>query len=53
MTPTTRHMTVSLDGFVAGPDQSRENPLVSAAASSTTGTWMSRSTKLTPAPGAY
>jgi dihydrofolate reductase len=24
---TTCHMSVSLDGFVAGPDQSRENPL--------------------------
>jgi dihydrofolate reductase len=27
MTPTTCHMSISLDGFVAGPDQSRENPL--------------------------
>ena len=27
MTPTTCHMTISLDGFVAGPDQSRDNPL--------------------------
>jgi len=25
--PTTTHMCISLDGFVAGPDQSRENPL--------------------------
>jgi len=24
---TTCHMSISLDGFVAGPDQSRENPL--------------------------
>src|SRR5437868_13655450 len=27
MTSTTCHMSISLDGFVAGPDQSRENPL--------------------------
>jgi dihydrofolate reductase len=27
MTPTTCHMSISLDGFVAGPDQSREHPL--------------------------
>jgi len=27
MTPTTCHMSISLDGFVAGADQSRENPL--------------------------
>jgi dihydrofolate reductase len=27
MTRTTCHMSISLDGFVAGPDQSRENPL--------------------------
>ena len=27
MTPTTCHMTISVDGFVAGPDQSRDNPL--------------------------
>jgi dihydrofolate reductase len=27
MTHTTCHMSVSLDGFVAGPDQSRNNPL--------------------------
>jgi dihydrofolate reductase len=27
VTPTTCHMSISLDGFVAGPDQSRENPL--------------------------
>jgi len=27
MTPTTCHMSISLDGFAAGPDQSRENPL--------------------------
>ncbi|MDL5160394.1 dihydrofolate reductase family protein [Actinomycetospora termitidis] len=27
MTDTTCHMSVSIDGFVAGPDQSRENPL--------------------------
>src|SRR3954447_13184641 len=27
MTPTTCHMSVSLDGFAAGPDQSREHPL--------------------------
>jgi dihydrofolate reductase len=27
MTRTTCHMSVSLDGFVAGPDQSREDPL--------------------------
>jgi hypothetical protein len=24
---TTRHVSISLDSFVAGPDQSRENPL--------------------------
>ena len=24
---TTCHMSISLDGFVAGPDQSREHPL--------------------------
>lgn len=27
MTSTTSHMSISLDGFVAGPDQSMENPL--------------------------
>ena len=27
MTFTTAHMSISLDGFVAGPDQSREDPL--------------------------
>jgi dihydrofolate reductase len=27
MTATTCHMSISLDGFVAGPDQSRDNPL--------------------------
>jgi len=27
MSNTTCHMSISLDGFVAGPDQSRENPL--------------------------
>ena len=27
MTPTTCHMSISLHGFVAGPDQSRDNPL--------------------------
>ena len=27
MALTTCHMSISLDGFVAGPDQSRENPL--------------------------
>src|SRR4029077_3073893 len=27
MSDTTCHMSMSLDGFVAGPDQSRENPL--------------------------
>src|SRR5215212_4316741 len=27
MPRTTCHMSISLDGFVAGPDQSRENPL--------------------------
>src|SRR5436305_9708792 len=27
MTLTTCHMSISLDGFVAGPSQSRENPL--------------------------
>ena len=27
MTPTTCHMSISLDGFVAGPDQSRDDPL--------------------------
>jgi dihydrofolate reductase len=27
MTDTTCHMSISLDGFVAGPDQSRDNPL--------------------------
>ena len=27
MTPTTCHMSISLDGFVAGPDQSGDNPL--------------------------
>src|SRR5262249_24253395 len=27
MPETTCHMSISLDGFVAGPDQSRENPL--------------------------
>ena len=27
MPRTTCHMSISLDGFVAGPDQSREHPL--------------------------
>jgi dihydrofolate reductase len=27
MAPTTCHMSISLDGFVAGPDQDRDNPL--------------------------
>src|SRR5438046_69386 len=27
MSRTTCHMSISLDGFVAGPDQSRDNPL--------------------------
>src|SRR5215218_1858544 len=27
MPDTTCHMSISLDGFVAGPDQSREHPL--------------------------
>src|SRR5215217_3238734 len=27
MTQTTCHMSISLDGFAAGPDQSREHPL--------------------------
>src|SRR3954447_15183962 len=27
MTSTTCHMSISLDGFVAGPDQSRDHPL--------------------------
>ena len=27
MTATTCHMSISLDGFVAGPSQTRENPL--------------------------
>src|SRR5438128_3294313 len=27
MTQITCHMSISLDGFVAGPDQSRENPI--------------------------
>ena len=27
MTDTTCHMSISLDGFVAGPDQSREDPI--------------------------
>src|ERR1700740_3475162 len=27
MSDTTCHMSISLDGFVAGPDQSREDPL--------------------------
>jgi dihydrofolate reductase len=27
MAETTCHMSISLDGFVAGPDQSRDNPL--------------------------
>ena len=27
MTRTTAHISISLDGFIAGPDQSRDNPL--------------------------
>ena len=27
MADTTCHMSISLDGFVAGPEQSRDNPL--------------------------
>ncbi|SOD75219.1 glycosyl transferase family 1 [Jatrophihabitans sp. GAS493] len=35
---TTCHMSISLDGFVAGPDQSRENPWASGGRSCTAGT---------------
>ena len=28
MSDTTCHMSISLDGFVAGPEQSREHPLI-------------------------
>jgi len=42
-------MSISLDGFVAGPDQSRANPLGVGAWSSTTGTWTSPSMKPMPA----
>ena len=31
------HISISLDGFVAGPNQSEENPLAKAASGSTTG----------------
>ena len=31
------HISISLDGFVAGPNQSEENPLGEAASGSTTG----------------
>ena len=27
MTRTTAHLTISLDGYLAGPDQTREDPL--------------------------
>ena len=51
MTPTTCHMTISLDGFVAGPDQSRDNPLGVGGLELpiNAGTWTSPSTKPTPA----
>ncbi|MEU7448587.1 hypothetical protein ACIPPN_25110 [Streptomyces diastaticus] len=42
MTDTTCHMSVSLDGFVAGPEQSRDDPLASAARSCTAGTSATR-----------
>ena len=34
MADTTCHVSISLDGFVAGPDQSLENPIGGSAASS-------------------
>ena len=27
MTPTTCHMSISLDGFIAGPDQGPDDPI--------------------------
>jgi hypothetical protein len=33
---TTCHMSISLDGLVAGPDQSREDPLGKGAGGRTT-----------------
>src|SRR6478752_1639364 len=39
MTITTAHLSVSLDGFVAGPDQTYDNPLVRGEWSSYDGDW--------------
>ncbi len=37
MSDTTCHMSISLDGFVAGPEQSRDNPLGKRGRSCTAG----------------
>lgn len=42
MPDTTCHMSISLDGFVAGPDQSLDNPLGKRARSCTVGTSATR-----------
>ena len=49
MSETTCHMSISLDGFVAGPDQSLEHPLGVAVSSCITGTSTSRCMTPTPA----
>ena len=38
MPDTTCHMSMSLDGFVAGPDQCRENPWAGGDGNCTAGT---------------
>ena len=47
MSQTTCHMSISLDGFVAGPDQSLDNPLGVGGLSCTSGISTSRGTRPT------
>lgn len=42
MPDTTCHMSISVDGFVAGPNQSRETPLGKRGGSCTAGTSATR-----------
>ena len=39
MSKVRAHISTSLDGYVAGPNQSQEEPLGRAARPSTTGSW--------------
>jgi len=49
MSATTCHMSISLDGFVAGPDQSLEHPLGRRGIEPIIGISTSRCTTRTPA----